>query len=295
LIIVFFHIPKTAGSSINVVVQSSLSRAYTIVVEDTQNERLSARLQRLAKRPEAFFIQGHITPSPDMFSIPMKRVTVLREPFDRLISHFCYCFDRRFYDLHQLEFFRSRKNYSRGYFDGEDIIEWIAHFRTDDFQVRFLSGEYNEKVTDECLTRAIATLSNFDYVAATDNLEEFLKVLGYFMRRNLSVDKMPHTNKSDKRGLRISSEERDFISKNYCQKDDKLLQAFMSRKAQMDESLLHTFSGKIDDRESWEARRILKAFSLNKTMYEVLFKIKRKSLGIAIQSVEAMGNLLSGG
>jgi hypothetical protein len=295
LIILFFHIPKTAGSSINVVVQSSLSRAYTIVVEDTQSERLLVRLQRLAKRPETFFIQGHITPSPDMFSIPMKRVTVLREPFDRLISHFCYCFDRRFYDLQQLEFFRSRKNYSRHYFDGEDIIEWITHFRTDDFQVRFLSGEYNEKVTDECLTRAIITLSNFDYVATTENLEVFLKVLGYLMRRSFNLDKMPHTNKSDKRGLRISAEEHDFISKNYCQKDDKLLEAFMSRKAQMDESVMHNFPGKMHDRESWEARRILKAFSLNKTMYEMAFKIKRKSLGIAMQSMEAMGNLLSGG
>src|SRR5258708_13327603 len=174
------------------------------------------------------------------------------------------------------------------------MIGWMTQFRTDDFQVRFILGELREKVTEEWLTRAIITLSNFDYVATTDNLDALLKVLGCLMRRSLNLDKLPHTNKSDKRGLRISPEEHNFISNNYCQKDEKLLEAFMSRKAQMDESLLHNFSGRMH-KESWEARKILRAFSRNKTMNEMVFKIKSKSLGIAIQSMNAMANLLSGG
>jgi hypothetical protein len=294
VIILFFHVPKTAGSSIKVAVQSALSRAYTIVVEDALNPRLPLRLQRLAKRPETFFVQGHITPSLELLSIPMRRVTVLREPFDRLISHFCYCFDRRFYDLAQLDFFRSRKNYSRNILDGEDLIAWIARFNMDDFQVRFLSGEYDRKVTDKCLTRAITTLSSFDCVATTENLAGFFNVVGRLTRRTYDVDRLPHANKSDRTRLRLSPEDQQHILREFCQKDIKLLQAVMAREDQMDGSVMHD-AETIEKIKFWQAGRIVQLLSPNTTVHEVLFRIKRKSLGIATQSMEIMGNLVSRG
>jgi hypothetical protein len=291
---VFFHVPKTAGSSIKVAVQSSLSRAYTIVVEDAQNPKLPLRLQRLAKRPETFFVQGHITPSLELLSIPMRRVTVLREPCDRLISHFCYCFDRRFYDMAQLDFFRSRKNYSNNILDAEDLIAWIARFNMDDFQVRFLSGEYVGKVTDNSLTRAFTTLSSFDCVATTESLAGFFNVVGRLTRRTYDVERLPHANKSDRTRLKLSLEDQQHILREFCQKDIGLLQLVMERENEVDERVLH--DGQVVEKiRYWQPGRILQRLVPNTTMHEVFFRIKRKSLGIATQSMEIMGNLVSKG
>ena len=290
MIVVFFHVPKTAGSSINVAARSALMRGYTVVVEDTHHARLSARLRRLAERPETYFVQGHITPSLDLLSIPMRRVTVLRQPLERLLSHFCYCFDRRHYDLNQLNFFRSRKNYSSNIFDGEDLIAWVTRFNMDNFQVRFLTAEYNGKITDRSLARAITILSSFDCVATTDRLTVFFKFLGEFVQRDFEVDKLPHTNRSDRSRLRLSREDQEYIAKEFCQKDQELVQVAMDRDDQLDRPSVR-YREQIEKTAFREPGSILQLLSTNTTMHEVFIKAKRRSLGIAAQTIEILGKL----
>jgi hypothetical protein len=198
VIVFFLHIPKTAGSTVIQQVGRTLPRKSTVLVHDPHPERLSRRLLRFSNSRQMFFVQAHISPFPGLFDIPMKRVTILRDPLQRLISHFCYSFERRFYDLPQLEFFKTRENYVRSRkFDCEDLIAWVETFKMDDLQVRFLSGDYGRPLTEESESKALDALRSLDFVATTENLTQLFMVLSALMAQTFSLERIPHPTTSN--------------------------------------------------------------------------------------------------
>ncbi|WFU05950.1 sulfotransferase family 2 domain-containing protein (plasmid) [Rhizobium sp. CB3171] len=205
----FLHIPKTAGSSMNLFCSKRMS--FTTHIEDRQEIK-----ERIRQGIDDYdFASGHLY-LPEVLTIISARkwfkFTFLREPIQQTVSH--------------LKWVKSlgtqqRKTEAMGYRDSlRDLFDKLQEISLDDIdaigdlveshyearnlfdncQTRYLISPKEPPVDCRDFTAALLSLREFDYVAfcesATQDSAEILRLAGW---GNQSSE-FPHTNSSPLEG-----------------------------------------------------------------------------------------------
>jgi len=120
----FFHIQKTGGSSVVESAIAVLGKGAVFEFDDVEPRRIVGRLQRLTAPPAPFrLLYGHLSPLVVPLGVPIKRAIVLRDPLERVVSHFRYVYLHRHRGIQQSEFFLQRRRIGRRQFDVQDLTE----------------------------------------------------------------------------------------------------------------------------------------------------------------------------
>ncbi|MBO6827011.1 MAG: sulfotransferase family 2 domain-containing protein [Sneathiella sp.] len=197
--IVFFHIPKCAGTSVYRSLAHTLSdrtpldkllyrHRLTIIHDDWHKKR---RTQKLRRARRSRFVTGHfewstykeINPQPDDFLF-----TFLRNPKDRLLSLFRYLSDpqgskwlekRGVSSTNIIDFFET----------GHPHINW----QIDNVMVRTFAGKYAEPLNtsaewNEALQIAKRNLSKLDFIGNNVSFDKDLSFLSHRLELPLNKD-----------------------------------------------------------------------------------------------------------
>lgn len=185
---IFFHIPKTAGSSFRHSLKSLYGQENVAFVYDKQN-RIEALSQAVESKVDA--ICGHI--SWDVFRASglhlsdFETFTFLRQPDDQVVSHF----------LHKM---REKKwKHSKEIFP--DFEEFLKSPWGQNWQTRFLSGFSKEEWTQtddkELFHQARKHLLAINTVGLTEAYSKTMKLLRFKLGwRKLQEEKRNITNDS---------------------------------------------------------------------------------------------------
>ena len=135
--VIFLHVPKAAGSTLNRLIECEYSLFEMYSIDPVFYRWSWAHLQRLSKRRlgKIRVFKGHmlfglhaILPQPATY------ITVLREPVDRVLSAFYFM---RSYKLHPL--------YWRLKFGNWSLEDFVRRSRRENVQCKILAGvEYSE-------------------------------------------------------------------------------------------------------------------------------------------------------
>lgn len=186
--IFFLHIPKTAGSSLNQMLSEHFKKKKTKlhIESDRKNNYNAVNPQKLD------FISGHIRLHDviNQFSLNnFLRVTILRNPYDQLISHINWLRfigtnpDGKFFKAHSKpiqELSLQTKQYN---FEETDEVERfvkemppLGHRLFNNCQTRFLLNKKNpEAISGESAKEAIETLHYFDIIGTVEQLDLFMQ------------------------------------------------------------------------------------------------------------------------
>jgi len=102
--IVFDHLPKCGGSSINQFLSGAFPRKYIYAINGNQPHSSVNDFKKLpaSKRHKIKLIYGHLANELFEYSHPNSiRATVLRDPVDRIVSHYYYVKRMKNHYLHQ--------------------------------------------------------------------------------------------------------------------------------------------------------------------------------------------------
>jgi hypothetical protein len=178
--ILFFHIPKTGGSSVSVAFQRVLgARKVLVPLYGSDREIIGHALNQAALSASPLFMSGHI--SPGIFdSHPwIVRTTVVRDPVDLLISQFCYSYKTRYQSPINLEFLQHCAGYRDARFSGEDVERWIDSCSVDNPQARFLSRSGTGTADAQMAVKAQDALDGCELVGITEELPNYMSVLAH--------------------------------------------------------------------------------------------------------------------
>ncbi len=102
--LIFLHIPKAAGSTLSGVLMDQYHRKNSYRLDGKQPQKAVKRFKQLPEQQRARIklLRGHLSFGLHMF-IPGDSVyfTMLRQPVERIISHYYYVLQRRNHHLHQ--------------------------------------------------------------------------------------------------------------------------------------------------------------------------------------------------
>ncbi len=167
IIIVFFHIPKTAGTSFRHLVWKNLNKDE-VFWHGQDNQFISSKQP---KELEKFkFIGGHFGFSNNKIkTLPKKKlyISLLRKPIERVISHFNYIKQRPDHALYSAE-------------NLEETLSKTTPFRKDseNSQCRYISGKSSAKET-------IAIIEQHPFIIGrTDKIDVFLEKLNLVLGWN---------------------------------------------------------------------------------------------------------------
>ncbi len=176
-LVVFVHIPKTAGTTLNALLAHhySADQIYEIMMRGmsvtTSTPLISAskirRLKRALKHDDELrVIHGHFDLSlGKLLPTRAKLVTLLRDPVERAISHYFHYRKMQFDPINPLAMRSS-------------LSEWVGNcglVEMDNGQTRRLAGDMDKpfgQVTQAMLERAKENLSRFSVVGLTERFEE---------------------------------------------------------------------------------------------------------------------------
>jgi len=162
--IIFTHIPKTAGTSFKTLLRANYGISC---VEANKVKRLVFTDQHLRFASKVFFriraVVGHnlINPTDYLNKEGMQFMTFLRQPLDRCISHY------------QDRVIRTGMNLS--------FEQWIGLEENQNLMVRYIAGS-------DHLDRAKKILTDrFYFVGLTERFDESLKMLNSLLERPLAL------------------------------------------------------------------------------------------------------------
>jgi len=174
--ILFDHLPKCGGSSLNLYLEAHYLKRK-IFSTNGKNSGESVRLfKNLSERNRCGYdlVKGHLTNELVDFVHPEAlKVTVFRDPVDRIISHYYYA--RRtpahylYSKIHDSEM--SLEDYATSNLSGELRNWYTTHFSG-------LSAAEAEKRPEESITRAVdVVLRRYDIIGFLDNFLLFIEEL----------------------------------------------------------------------------------------------------------------------
>lgn len=202
-IVIFLHIPKTAGLTLYDIFDREYGRAHIFTFVGGR-ERLEHSVNTFKALPEgersAFqLLRGH-TPFGihTQLSKPFRYMTFLRDPVKRVVSHYYYVLNNPDHLLH--ETVTSQK------MSLETYVASGINYELDNGQTRQLAGITNEipygACNQELLEQAKINLkTHFSFVGLTERFNESLlimrHVLGwrrfpFYVRQNVSREKTAH-------------------------------------------------------------------------------------------------------
>jgi len=169
--IIFLHLPKTAGTTLNRLIEWEYSLGEMYSVDPVLFEWSFARLRRLSKRRlrRTRMFKGHMLFGlHEVLPQPATYITVLRDPVERVLSAFYFM---RSYKLHPLYWkFRNEK---------WTVEEFVQRSTRDNVQCKIIANaHYHSPCTQEVLDRAIDHLDNyFSVVGLSERFEESLALM----------------------------------------------------------------------------------------------------------------------
>lgn len=192
--ILFLHIPKTAGTSVNLM----LSKGF-----QTNRIKLHAESERSSRYKDINwqnfdFISGHLLLRELTTLIPahnnVLKITILRNPIQQLLSHINWVkyisndTNSKFFKNHpdDIKDF-SLKLREINFNKANEVIFFlenmpdIGHRLFNNCQTRYLMDKASIRISAADAQKAIDSLSFFDYVGTLENLENFIQKIYFEM------------------------------------------------------------------------------------------------------------------
>jgi hypothetical protein len=180
--LLFLHIPKTAGSTMRILVTKKYGPNRSFLLSGPTVPRMQTAIDNFRALPQAErdrfdCVYGHyLYGVHEFFTRPTSYFTLLRDPIERAISH--YHEMRRSEDQWGVEEVGKKGGTL------EDFIDWQANTHTDNLQTRFLlrpatwDNIYDPKpLTPADLETAKNNLRSFSVVGTLERFDETLMLL----------------------------------------------------------------------------------------------------------------------
>lgn len=169
--IIFLHLPKTAGTTLNRLIEWEYSLFEMYSIDPVLFEWSTAHLRKLSsdRLEKTRMFKGHMTFGlHEILSQPATYITVLRDPVDRVISAYYFM---RSYKLHPLYWKLRRGNFT--------LEDFVRRSQRDNVQSKIIAGsEYKTLCTREIADRAKHNLHHhFSVVGLSDRFEESLALM----------------------------------------------------------------------------------------------------------------------
>ncbi len=187
-VVVFIHIPKTAGTTLSDVLKHQYRKKNTLIIHGNIEEKEAEFKEKYyADRNQIYLIKGHMTFGVHQFlDCHCKYITFVRNPIDRILSVYYYLSKNQRHPQYHLV-------------KGKTLEEFVssntAHHNG---QTRFIAGRYDPRERWQpanLLDRAKKNLQeNFVIVGLTERFDETLIVL----KRKLEWSNMPFYVKQNK-------------------------------------------------------------------------------------------------
>lgn len=208
--LVFFHIPKTAGTTFNSILEKNYPDKSIYRIRGKNTHEDIVRLKNSSKRTQQNIqvLMGHHSDhAANLLRQPVEYVTFLRDPVQRTISSFNYLSTTQHNRYHQ----EIKKLAGI-----EAFIDWQIQNGMDNLQCRYLAGiEINnapnsknidiQEVGQLHLKNAIAKLESFDFVLITEQFDEALLILRRKLNWKKGID-YQSLNKSSEKKISILTE-----------------------------------------------------------------------------------------
>ena len=204
--IFFLHLPKSGGTSVITALRSAFDKSQLVGMHDQRLDSFDAQLATLAQRDRICFIYSHTVPDLKRWSTHLRFSLLVREPVERMLSHFCFAYQQKLKDEAQFEFFSRPHLRGKSSFDYATLLEWIQEFRLDNFYVRQLVRKHHGHVDAADYAMARDIVRHISFIGTCDALPAFLdQIVGGATRHQIPH---LHTNKSDRSVLLISGSQR---------------------------------------------------------------------------------------
>ncbi len=174
--IIFLHIPKTAGTNVGNIARVHALHYQRLIIPRTSElspiqitegwiggwKQLEINPHLLNSLPNSFFLTGHFPYGVhEYFTLPVKYVTLVRNPIERELSTANFA-------------------YQRGYIQAEQFQSYLLDQMIDNPQVRLIAGKQTMTgpCTEEVFNTAVKNIErDFLLVAPAEEVDTFLQLL----------------------------------------------------------------------------------------------------------------------
>ena len=169
--IIFLHLPKTAGTTLNRLIEWEYPLREMYSVDPVLYEWSAARLRKLSARRlrKTRMFKGHMLFGlHEVLPQPATYITVLRNPVERVLSAFYFM---RSYKLHPLYWKLRSERWT--------VEEFVQRSPRDSVQCKIIANaDYHTPCTQEVLDRAIEHLNtHFSVIGLSERFEESLALM----------------------------------------------------------------------------------------------------------------------
>lgn len=220
--ILFDHIPKCAGTTLSAYLQGHFPRRLIFSMNGRQPMASVENFRRLpaSKRHRYALIKGHLAGHLfDDIHPNCLRITILREPVDRIVSHYFYA---RRTPAHYLYEKIAREGLSLRDYIEKDVSHELRNHYTLHFSG--LSREEAERNPEAALAKALERLRRYDLVGFQDDLPAFIEQLRHtanlrlpFPEKKVNVTKDRRSVAEIDEATRVAVEEANALDVRFYQ------------------------------------------------------------------------------